>query len=110
MATASASCSLRRWTLEKILREYRTTRFPDRSYNLKIGVPWADLERRVGRRDGAGAVRGRADAGVVRNGVILGVDTGKQLHAVVLRQDPNDDGLFHVVHLAVCTAFTSSTV
>jgi hypothetical protein len=31
----------------EILREYRTTRYPDRFYNLKIGIPWADLERRL---------------------------------------------------------------
>ena len=26
----------------EILHEYRTTRYPDRFYNLKIGTPWAD--------------------------------------------------------------------
>src|SRR5713101_4997494 len=31
----------------EILKEYRTTRYADRFYNLKIGVPWADLERRL---------------------------------------------------------------
>src|SRR2546426_192191 len=31
----------------QILNEYRTTKFPDRFYNLKIGIPWADLERRA---------------------------------------------------------------
>jgi len=31
----------------EILHEYRTTRFPDRFYNLRIGVPWADLDRRL---------------------------------------------------------------
>ena len=36
-----------RWTPGRSLEEYRTTRFPDRFYNLKIGIPWADLERRL---------------------------------------------------------------
>ena len=31
----------------EILEEYRTTRFPDRFFNLKIGISWADLERRL---------------------------------------------------------------
>ncbi len=30
-----------------IPNEYRTTRFPARFYILKIGVLWADLERRL---------------------------------------------------------------
>lgn len=31
----------------EILKEYRTTRYADRFFNLKIGIPWADLERRL---------------------------------------------------------------
>ena len=31
----------------EILHEYRTARFPDRFFNLKIGITWADLGRRL---------------------------------------------------------------
>src|SRR5262249_21401751 len=31
----------------EIIKEYRMTRYADRFYNLKIGVPWADLDRRL---------------------------------------------------------------
>jgi hypothetical protein len=31
----------------EMLNEYRTTYYPARFYNLKIGIPWADLDRRL---------------------------------------------------------------
>jgi len=33
----------------EILHEYETTHFPERFYNLKVGVPWADIQSRVER-------------------------------------------------------------
>jgi hypothetical protein len=85
----------------EILKEYRETRFPDRFYNMKIGIPWADLERRPDimsvlslcseavmpeTSDGSGTCT-------------MGVDTGRQLHVVVLRDDAQDRKRQHLVHL-----------
>lgn len=85
-----------------ILEEYRTTRFPDRFYNLKIGIPWADRERRL---DVASvlALCGESEmaAGHGSGRCVMGVDTGRQLHVVVLRDaEPKQ-----IVHLAVCRDF-----
>lgn len=91
----------------EILREYRSTRFPDRFYNLKIGVPWADLERRV---DVASVLALCSDIPMLEKAegegdFIMGVDTGRDLHVVILRDDPDDPNLEHLVHLAVCQTF-----
>lgn len=93
-----------------ILHEYRTTRYRDRFYNLKIGVPWADVERRL-------------DAGLVLalcgdqemmdappddddGAYAMGVDTGRELHVVILRRRTETDrGPRRVVHLAKCHDF-----
>ena len=87
----------------EILREYRTTRFPDRFFNLKVGIAWADLERRLD----IGTVLSlcgdepmEAEAGQGR--YTLGVDTGRDLHCVVLRQH---QGTRRLVHLGTCSAF-----
>lgn len=36
----------------------------------------------------------------------MGVDTGRELHVVILRDDEDDGELHHVVHLAVCNDFS----
>ncbi len=90
----------------EILREYRTTRFLDRFYNLKIGVPWADLERRV---DPASVLALCGDSSMLDRSEVectMGVDTGKELHVVILREDPADHERQHLVHLAVCHEFS----
>ena len=90
----------------EILREYRTTRFPDRFYNLKIGIPWADLERRL---DVASVLSLCTDAPMAEKSdaaCTMGIDTGRELHAVVLREDPKDCDTQHLVHLAVCHEFS----
>jgi len=89
------------------LKEYRTTRFPDRFYNLKVGVPWVDLERRV---DTASVLALCTDTPMLdkaegEGDYLMGVDTGKDLHVVVLREDPDDPDREHLVHLAVCQDF-----
>ena len=78
---------------EEILEEYRTTRYPDRFYNLKIGVPWADLERRLD----AMTVLGLCDDTPMAEAAepdapwySMGVDTGRALHVVILRSDGID--------------------
>ena len=69
----------------EILKEYRTTRYPERFYNLKIGVPWADLERRL---DVATVLslcaEGDLANGSASRGSHMGVDTGRALHVVIL--------------------------
>jgi len=86
----------------EILKEYRTTRYPDRFYNLKIGIPWADLERRL---DVATVLSLCSDHQMLEEerdkSCFIGVDTGKALHVVVLRQPTlYYEGRLDVVHLA----------
>ena len=89
----------------EILEEYRTTRFPDRFFNLKIGVPWADLERRLDETSvlslcGDEPMLEKAQTG----SYAMGVDTGKLLHVVILRNASRNEKR-HLVHLAVCKDF-----
>ncbi len=69
----------------EILYAYRTTRFPERFYNLKIGIPWADTQNRLSLSDvwacsgDAGLSEGCSDR------CTMGVDTGKDLHVVIGR-------------------------
>lgn len=91
----------------EILHEYRTTRFLDRFYHLKIGIPWADLDRRL---DAASVLALCGDAPMAERSTVpcsMGVDTGRALHVVILRndEDPTQDRQ-HVVHLAVCEDFS----
>ena len=94
----------------EILDEYRTTRFPDRFFNLKIGIPWADLERRLDTSSVLALCTDEPMADRVDSDVstVMGVDTGRQLHVVILRQENNADGesVRHVVHLTVCSDFS----
>ena len=88
----------------EILHEYRTTRFPDRFFNLKIGIPWADREHRLD----AGLVLSLCGDTPMREKdegpCSMGVDTGRELYVVVLRSDHGSDK-HHLVHLAVCHEF-----
>ncbi|MBU1320377.1 MAG: phage terminase large subunit family protein [candidate division Zixibacteria bacterium] len=91
----------------EIITEYQTTRYPDRFYNLKIGIPWADLERRLDimsvlKLCGDSPMFERCD----RGSCVMGVDTGKQLHVTVLREDGIDREKRHLIHLAVCHDFS----
>ena len=89
----------------EILEEYRTTRFPDRFFNLKIGVPWADLERRL---DVPAVLALCGDEPMLEKApsgsYAMGVDTGKLLHVVVLQNAKHDEPR-PLVHLAVCKDF-----
>jgi hypothetical protein len=69
----------------EILHAYRTTRFPDRFYNLKIGIAWADTQNRL---DGAQVFACCGEHGLQERSVetcVMGVDTGRDLHVVVSR-------------------------
>src|SRR5712691_3416976 len=86
----------------EILKEYRTTKFPDRFYNLKIGIPWADLDRRL---DVPSILSLCGEAPMLEGSqgpCSMGVDTGKDLHVVILQGDHEDYRKHQVVHLAVC--------
>jgi hypothetical protein len=92
----------------EILKEYRTTRFPERFYNLKIGIPWADLERRLDVMSvlalcSETVMPEQADAGGTYT---MGIDTGRQLHVVVLKEDGTDRQRQHVVHLGAYPEFS----
>jgi hypothetical protein len=88
----------------EILKEYRTTRFPDRFYNLKIGVPWADLERRLDVGSVLSLCVDRPALGKSDTACSMGVDTGKELHVVILRLG-KDYETHDLVHLAICHDF-----
>jgi hypothetical protein len=94
------------------LREYRTTRFPDRFYNLKIGIPWADLERRLDVMTVLSLCSDEPMEEKAREWgtYSMGVDTGSELHVVILRTEHAEDGIEptgrqHVVYLGTCHAF-----
>jgi hypothetical protein len=98
----------------EILQEYWLTRYPDRFYQLKIGVPWADLDRRLDVGTvlslcGDAAMEEEANT---RDVYTMGVDTGLALHAVILRGEYTDDKEWtytkrqHLVHLKVCHDFS----
>jgi hypothetical protein len=91
----------------EILKEYRTTRYPDRFFNLKIGVPWADLERRL---DVATVLSLCSDELMLeaesQKCCYMGVDTGKALHVVMLRQPTlYYEGRLDVVHIGEYSDF-----
>lgn len=91
----------------EILQEYRTTRYPGRFYNLKIGIPWADLERRL---DIMSVIALCSEAGLPDRAepsgtYTMGVDTGRNLHVVVLQEDRQDRQRQRLVHLGVYSDF-----
>jgi hypothetical protein len=89
----------------EILKEYRQTRYADRFYNLKIGVPWADLERRL---DIASVLSLRGDIKVPPqwDSCVMGVDTGLSLHVVILRRPDWSVDHLDLVHLGVYREFS----
>jgi hypothetical protein len=89
----------------EIMEEYRTTRFPDRFYNLKIGIPWADLERRVDPATVLSLLTTITDYQPREHYFTMGVDTGKQLHIVILRWDWDHKGKLDLIQLAIESRF-----
>lgn len=89
----------------EILNEYRTTRFPDRFYNLKIGIPWADIERRLDPGTVLSLRGPVTEWDERRHYYAMGVDTGKDLHVVILRWDFNREEQPALIHLDICRDF-----
>jgi len=84
----------------EILHEYQTTRFPDRFYNLKIGVPWADLERRLDIMSVLSLCTDQPMKEESKENCVMGVDTGRVLHVVIVEQDPSGESKPHrIIHL-----------
>jgi hypothetical protein len=98
----------------EILGEYRTARYPDRFYNLKIGIPWADLERRLDEATvlaccGDHVMEEQPDRDAL---YAMGVDTGRDLHVVILKtpwprgqRPPSWNAPHEVVYIGVCPSF-----
>ena len=73
----------------EIFHEYKTTRFPGNFYNLKIGTPYSDLDLKL---DVMSVLSLCSDTPMARRSDAwcnMGVDTGSQLHVVILRADPD---------------------
>jgi hypothetical protein len=90
----------------EILEEYETTRFPELFFNLKIGIPWADTNRRL---DPSTVLALCSDEPMLDSSdshCSMGIDTGKQFHVVVLRDDEDSDEKQHLVYLATCRSFS----
>lgn len=88
-----------------ILNEYENTRFPDVFYNLRLGGPYTDLERRLEASFlltlcGSEPMLESSD-----ERCFMGVDTGTQLHAVILQRDPDQPPKHRLVRLEVCNDF-----
>lgn len=87
----------------EILLEYQTTRFPERFFNLKIGIAWADAQNRVDRSTalaccGMDPLWEKAQDGVH---CTMGIDIGKDLHVVVSRRVAEDGERRQVVYIGV---------
>jgi len=90
----------------EILEEYERTKFPDRFYNLKVGVAWADTSNRV---DAASVLACCGDEPMLEripNNVActMGVDTGKDLHVVISRRIAGERR--QVIHIGVARAYS----
>jgi hypothetical protein len=88
-----------------ILREYQRTRFPERFYNLKIGLAWADVTHRVDRATvlalcGKDELLESSDAPCT-----MGVDTGRQLHVVISKPLGGASRKHQVVYLGAHVDF-----
>ena len=90
----------------EILEEYRRTRFPERFFNLKIGLAWADRENRL---DQAAVLVCCGEHGLVDSSdspCTMGVDTGKELHVVISRFVKDSEGLREVIYIGTRQAYS----
>jgi hypothetical protein len=90
----------------EIMEEYRTTRFPERFFNLKIGIPWADLEHKLDPSTVLSLCQDVPEIMPKAASYCMGVDTGKELHVVVLRQNHEEPRQRVLVHVVACRLFS----
>ena len=88
------------------MREYHTTRFPERFYNLKIGVAWADAQNRLDRMTVLRCCGSEGMLDASERPCTMGVDTGRELHVVISRFRPGACGERQVVYLGVHHAYS----
>ena len=69
----------------EILRDYRTTRFPERFYNMKIGIAWADTQNRLTVDEVLACCGEHGMTEGEKNYCTMGIDTGRDLHVVIAR-------------------------
>ena len=74
----------------EILHEYRNTRFPERFFNLKIGIAWADTQNRLTTEEILACCGEHGLLEQSRERCTMGVDTGKVHHVVVSRPLQSD--------------------
>ena len=91
----------------EILEEYNTTRFPDRFFNLKIGVPWTDLEHRLDTASVLSLCSDQPLPETTKRRRVMGVDVGKLFHVVILYEDMEAPygQRYDVVHLEECKSW-----
>ena len=85
----------------EILREYRKTRFPERFYNLKIGLPWADTQHRLDRMTVLACCGQEGMVDRSEEVCSMGVDTGRELHIVVSRPVADGDDRRRIIYLGI---------
>jgi hypothetical protein len=71
----------------EILREYQRTRNPERFFNLKIGVAWADAQSVLSPSAVLALCGTEPMAKSSEQPCTMGVDTGRDLHVVISRWD-----------------------
>jgi len=70
----------------EILHEYRTTKFPEKFFNLKIGIAWADTQNRLTVAEVLARCGEHGAEDSSKERCTMGVDTGKDLHVVIARR------------------------
>ena len=69
----------------EILKEYEKCKHPERFYNLKIGLAWADAQSVLSIASVLALCGDESIAEESSHGCTMGVDTGRELHVVISR-------------------------
>jgi hypothetical protein len=87
----------------EILKEYQTTRFPERFFNLKVGIAWADTQNRVDRTTVLACCGDEPmwEAAPADTSCTMGVDIGKDLHVVISHRVGRTQEPRRIVYLGV---------
>ncbi len=84
-----------------ILKEYQRTRYPERFYNLKIGVAWADVTHRVDRMTVLALCGEQPMLERCKDSCTMGVDVGRPNYAVISKRIRGKSDLHRVVYIGV---------